>query len=217
MQVVPNQLVELHLENSGGRQIFSTRVEDAYDDLVIVGAPLQQGHVVPIRVGAKLNVEFKLYDSISEGRFRSSAIVEKRFTAKNIPLLQLRLLGDWEKIQERMFVRVPVHIDALFVPLHEADPQAPAKPGLIVNLSGGGFCLRSQVAFEIGQKIWISFRLEENQIKSGALLARFVPTENGQDFGFAFSDIPAKMRQQIIKFVFKRQIDLAEISRNDRA
>ena len=38
MQVLPNQLVELHVETNSGLEIYRTRVEDAFDDLLIVGA-----------------------------------------------------------------------------------------------------------------------------------------------------------------------------------
>jgi len=54
MQVLPNQLVELHVETNSGLEIYRTRVEDAFDDLLIVGAPIKQGVLVPIRIGTRL-------------------------------------------------------------------------------------------------------------------------------------------------------------------
>lgn len=214
MQVVPNQLVELHLENSSGPQVFRTRVEDTYDNLLIVGAPLQQGHVVPIRVGSLLDVEFKRQDGLHEGRFSTQAIVEKRFTA-NIPLLQLRLLGTWEKTQERMFVRVPVHIDAIFVPLVDDEEEHPER-GVMLNISGGGFLLRASRPFQLHDEVNISFRIGTEQISTQAYMARFVPNDEGHDFGFSFLDLPENVRKIIIQFVYRRQIELAEIARDNQ-
>lgn len=217
MQVIPNQLVELHVETINGPQVFRTRVEDAHDDLVIVGAPLHRGSVVPIRVGTTAVIEFKLRGSVQEGRFRNTALVEKRFQA-NLPLLQLRLLGTWEKTQERMFVRVPVHLDALVIPKQDQDEEIPAAvSGVILNLSGGGFLLRTDHHFELDDEVNASFRLGTEQIVANAYVARIVPTEFGQDYGFAFFDIKEQLRQVIIQFVFKRQIELAEIAREERS
>ena len=214
MQVVPNQLVELHVDSPAGMRIYRTRVEDAYDDLVIVGAPLEKVAGVPIRLGTELKIEFKLTGPDKEGRFSTTAIVEKRFRT-SIPLLQLRLLGEWQKTQERMFVRVPVHLDAVVVPLQEGGEELPPQTALILNLSGGGFLLRSDHPFQIDDEVRISFRIGSEQTVSTAYVVRFVPGETGQDYGFAFLDIPEAMRKAIIQFVFKRQIELAELTRED--
>lgn len=214
MQLVPNQLVELHLETPGGPQVYRTRIEDVYDDILVVGTPLEQGNVVPIRVGTEVRIEFKLRGPGQEGRFSNTAIVEKRLQT-SVPLIQLKLKGSWEKTQERMFVRVPVHIDAVVVPVKETGEELPAQPGIIMNLSGGGFLLRSERPFELDDEVWVSFRVGSEQIVVKAYVVRFVPTEMGQDYGFAFLEIPERMRKVIIQFVFRRQIDLAEITRED--
>lgn len=214
MQILPNQLVELHIENANGPQVYRTRIEDVYDDLLVVGAPLQKGVLVPIRVGAKLDVQFKLSDPLQEGRFKNTAIVDKRFKAK-IPLLQLRLLGEWTKTQERMFLRVPVFIDALFFPLQEEN-KITAQTGIILNLSGGGFMLRSTFSFKLSDKVKIVFDVEEEHISAVAQVVRFIKTEEGCDYGFSFIDLPEQVRKNIIKFVYKRQIYLAEMAREAR-
>ncbi len=66
----PNQLVELHLDSTGGPPlVLRTRVEDAHDNILLVGAPPLQrgGNLVPIRVGTKLGIEFKSTDAAKEG------------------------------------------------------------------------------------------------------------------------------------------------------
>ncbi|NMA61625.1 MAG: flagellar brake protein [Firmicutes bacterium] len=220
MQVSPNQLVELHLDSSGSPQMYKSRVEDVYDDLVVIAAPIHKGALVPIRVGTRLHIEFKISTTVLEGRFRNEAIVEKRFSTNNLPLLQLRLLGDWVKTQDRSFVRVPVFIDTVFVPIleeHEkSEEELPAQTGVILNLSGGGFLLRTSYPLKLENQVKVSFYVEQKQIVAEAEVARLVPTEEGQDYGFRFLDLPEQVRSNIIRFVFKRQIELAEMTKEQR-
>jgi c-di-GMP-binding flagellar brake protein YcgR len=214
MQLIPNQLVELHVEGSQGIGVYKTRVEDAYDDLLIVGAPIQQGTLVPLRVGTEIQVQFKMKSNVQEGRFSNRAIIEKRFRA-NLPLLQLRLLGKWEKTQERGFLRVPVSLDAVFVAYKEGEETSP-QSAIMLDLSGGGFLLRSTYPLALDDKIRISFYIKDTQIIADANVVRLVQTESGMDYGFAFLDLPEQIRQSIIKFVFQRQITLAELTQNGR-
>lgn len=210
MQLLPNQLIELHLEGHGGLEIYRTRVEDAYDDLLIVGAPIRQGVVVPLRLGMRLDVQIKLKGTIQEGRFTNQAIIEKRFTAK-VPLLQLRLLGKWEKTQERSFLRVPVSIDVVFVMNDEDRAESSPQSGVMLDLSGGGFLLHTAHNLQIDDMIRVSFALKDESITGKACVARFVPSETGVTYGMSFIDLPEQFRQAIIRFVFQRQITLAEL------
>ena len=89
----------------------------------------------------------------------------------------------------------------------------PRQTALILNLSGGGFLVRSDHPCQIDDEVRISFRIGSKHIVSTVYLVRFVPGEMGQDYGFTFLDIPEAMRKAIIQFVFKRQIELAELTR----
>lgn len=213
MRLVPNQLVELHLETAAGPLVLRSRIEDVFDDVLVVGAPLHKGVLVPIRTGSKLNIEFKSKESVQEGRFKNVAVVEKR-SSTGIPVLQVRLLGDWEKTQERRFVRVPVFIDAVFVPIQDGE-ELQARTGVILNLSGGGFLLRASFSFRQTDEIRISFSVDKQPVLAHAYLARFVPTEIGFDYGFCFSEIPEQLRMDIIRYVYKRQIELRSMAREE--
>lgn len=220
MQVFPNQLVELQI--GGTPEVYKSRIEDAYDDLVIIGAPFHRGSLVPIRVGTRLSIDFKVSTTILDGRFRNEAIVEKRYYSNNVPLLQLRLLGEWTKTQERSFVRVPVFFDAVFLTLLEQKHQEkveeqPAYTGVILNLSGGGFMLRTNYELKIEDQIKVSFYIDKTQIVSDAEVTRLIPNDNGNDYGLRFLDLPEQVRTMIIRFVYQRQIELAEMAKEQRS
>ncbi|NLJ80639.1 MAG: flagellar brake protein [Firmicutes bacterium] len=207
MIISPNQLIELKTAAKQPK-VYKTRVEDAYDDQLIVGAPLEKGNLVPLRVGTKLSVEFKLKSAVKEGRFKNQAVIEKRFRT-TIPLLQLRLLEEWEKIQEREFVRVPVVIDAFFNPI-VADQKQEDVVGVILNLSGGGFLLRTTHSFALQDKIEISFKVDTKWITALAEVMRLIISCEAQDYGFRFLELEENARQNIIQYVFKRQLEIAE-------
>lgn len=219
MQVHPNQLVELQIE--GSPDFFKSRIEDTYDDLLIIGAPIHKGTLVPIRVGTRIFVDFKISSVTVEGRFRNTAIVEKRYYSNNVPLLQLRLLGEWHKTQERSFVRVPVFLDAVFFQLVDAEDkqtqaEAQVRTGIILNISGGGFMLRTDVKLEIEDQLKVSFYIGKTQIVSEAEVARLIPNDEGNDYGLRYLDLPEQIRTTIIRYVYKRQIELAEMAKEER-
>lgn len=212
MQLLPNQLVELHVETGAGFDIYRTRVEDSHDDLLIVGVPIKQGTLVPLRLGTQLGIQFKRQEGLQMGRYTNQAVVEGR-TKTQIPVLHLKLLGAWEKTQERSFLRVPVSIEAVFELCREDAVKEPPQSGLLRDLSGGGFLLSSAYPFELDDKIRITFTLKDEPIAAEAVAVRRIPAESRVDYGFAFLDLPERVRQLIIKFVFQRQIALAELVR----
>lgn len=207
MKVVPNQLIELITNDSSEPETLRTRVEDVYDDILVVAAPSKHGVIVPLRVGTTVTLEFKVTSAVQEGRFKNTAILEKRFET-NVPVLQFRLQGKWEKTQERKFVRVPVLLDAVFYPLKEDGEMGAATNGVVLNLSGGGFHFRSSYTFELNDMIKISFYVDEVQVTTKAQLVRYIPGEKDRDYGFYFIDLLEQHRKAIIKYVFQRQIDM---------
>lgn len=215
MHLVPNQLIELIVGDVNNPQILRTRVEDVYDDVLVVAAPSKKGVLVPLHVGTTVRIEFTMTTFAQEGRFKNMAILEKRFET-NVPVLQFRLRGKWEKTQEREFVRVPVLLDALCYPVEEDGSIGEAVSGVILNLSGGGFHFQSSHHFEPNDKIKISFYIEDVQITSKAQLIRYIPGENGRDYGFYFIELLEQHRKDIIKYVFQRQIDVAEMTKKQR-
>lgn len=48
MKVVPNQLIELITNDSSEPETLRTRVEDVYDDILVVAAPSKHGVIVPL-------------------------------------------------------------------------------------------------------------------------------------------------------------------------
>jgi len=205
--IVPNKIIELYVERSSGVVVHRTRVEDVHDDTLLVGAPLERGQVIPIRVGTRLIVEYKDEGIKTEGRFTNRAVVERRFDGQ-VPTLLLRLTGNWEKTQERMFVRVDVLIDAAFAPVVDGRIQA-VQTGTILNLSGGGLLLSADFELAESDVIWISFPIDARSIRTLGQVVRVRQLENDTiGYGITFLEIDEKQRQEIIQFVYQRQLEL---------
>ena len=214
MNIVPNQIIELHVERDSGIAVYRTRVEDVSHNTLLVGAPLERGEVIPIRVGTEVIVEYKDESIKTEGRFSNTAVVEKRFH-KNVPTLLLRLTGTWEKTQERMFVRVDVLIDAAFAPVVDGNIQA-VQTGTILNLSGGGILLATDYQLAESDVVWISFPIDTKSIRTTGHVVRVRQLEETKGYGISFHDMDEKQRQEIIQFVYRRQLELRRLFNAER-
>lgn len=214
MNIVPNQIIELHVERDSEIAVYRTRVEDVSHNTLLVGAPLERGQVIPIRVGTEIIVQYKDDSIKTEGRFSNTAVVEKRFH-ESVPTLLLRLTGQWEKTQERMFVRVDVLIDAAFAPIADGNIQA-VQTGTILNLSGGGLLLASDYQLAESDVIWISFPIDTKSIRTLGHVVRIRQLEDTNGYGIAFQDMDEKQRQEIIQFVYRRQLELRRLLNTER-
>ena len=124
--------------------MYRTRVEDVYDNIVIVAAPIEQGTLVPIRLDTELNIEYKDTSAKSQGRYRAPAIVETRQRGQ-VATISLRLVGEWQKIQDRQFVRVDVFIEATYALVLDDEVQG-IRTCIVRNLSGGGLWMDAEEA-----------------------------------------------------------------------
>lgn len=206
MAIRPNQNIYLYIETYSGTQVYRTRVEDVYDNIVIVAAPIEQGTLVPIRLGTELNIEYKDTSAKSQGRYRAPAIVETRQRGQ-VATISLRLVGEWQKIQDRQFVRVDVFIEATYA-LVLGDEVQGIRTCIVRNLSGGGLWMDAEEELCEGDFIWICLPLEQETIQTYGEIVRKRETETGFGYGVSFINLPESERKTVIRYVYQRQLEL---------
>ena len=206
MAIRPNQNIYLYIETYSGTQVYRTRVEDVYDNIVIVAAPIEQGTLVPIRLGTELNIEYKDTSAKSQGRYRAPAIVETRQRGQ-VATISLRLVGEWQKIQDRQFVRVDVFIEATYA-LVLGDEVQGIRTCIVRNLSGGGLWMDAEEELCEGDFIWICLPLEQDTIQTYVEIVRKLETETGFGYGVSFINLPESERKTVIRYVYQRQLEL---------
>lgn len=206
MAIRPNQNIYLYIETYSGTQVYRTRVEDVYDNIVIVAAPIEQGTLVPIRLGTELNIEYKDTSAKSQGRYRAPAIVETRQRGQ-VATISLRLVGEWQKIQDHHFVRVDVFIEATYALVLDDEVQG-IRTCIVRNLSGGGLWMDAEEELCEGDFIWICLPLEQETIQTYGEIVRKRETETGFGYGVSFINLPESERKTVIRYVYQRQLEL---------
>lgn len=206
MAIRPNQNIYLYIETYSGTQVYRTRVEDVYDNIVIVAAPIEQGTLVPIRLDTELNIEYKDTSAKSQGRYRAPAIVETRQRGQ-VATISLRLVGEWQKIQDRQFVRVDVFIEATYALVLDDEVQG-IRTCIVRNLSGGGLWMDAEEELCEGDFIWICLPLEQETIQTYGEIVRKRETETGFGYGVSFINLPESERKTVIRYVYQRQLEL---------
>lgn len=206
MAAQPNQKITLYVETTSGSSIHITKIEDVQGDVVFVAAPIERRNLVPISIGTRVQLEYKDAGLTSQGRYIAKGIVISR-EQRPVPVLAVRLVEPWQKIQERMFVRVDVLLDATYASVVDGQIQT-VCPCSIRNLSGGGLWMLAQEKLAEGEIIWICLPLESGSIQAYGEIVRVADGDEGFGYGVAFVNLPERDRKTIIQYVYQRQLEL---------
>jgi c-di-GMP-binding flagellar brake protein YcgR len=137
-----------------------------------------------------------------------------------VPLLTLRIDGEWRRSQRRNAVRVGVAIrprvaEKLIGPL-----QKPVRLG-ITNISASGVQVRSQEEIRSGDLLELAFELlgVEHELLVRARVRRVYRqdrTSGSQgvwDAGCEFEGVPDRIGQRIVQYIFMQQRALARVKK----
>lgn len=122
------------------------------------------------------------------------------------------------KNQRREYVRVPFSIPGELIVMDTSSQRFFTFQGEIQDLSGGGLAIQigSEHNVNNGDFVGIRFQLKQNsQIVNISARAQVVRVQKSEFFshkvcGLKFIDLQEQDRQNIIQFVFRRQIELRE-------
>jgi c-di-GMP-binding flagellar brake protein YcgR len=134
----------------------------------------------------------------------------ERATKDGLPMLELRVLGDWERSQRRNAVRVPVAIRPRIVERVEGDTRQKLRAG-ISNLSANGVQLRSQDEIKLGDLLDLAFHVMgiDEEIEVQAKVRRVMQHERGSlhiwEAGCEMQGLPPRVSQKIVQFIFGQQ------------
>jgi len=100
--------VDLIITSGLHKGSYVSGLEEIGDDLIGVTHPTFKGRFLPLSRNAELSLKI---DS-PHGVHQATVAVSRSILNVNIPLLWLKLVSPMEKVQRRMFVRVPTSIKA---------------------------------------------------------------------------------------------------------
>lgn len=169
-------------------------------------------------IGTRLLVH---YSDISNIPCAFETVVENDYlSTEQEPVFVVKMpdLKSIRKNQRREYVRVPFSIPGELIVMDTGNQRFFTFQGEIQDLSGGGLAI--QIAGDqnvnVGDFVGIRFQLRQNnQVVHISSRAQVVRVQKSDFFsrkvcGLKFIDLQEQDRQNIIQFVFRRQIELRE-------
>lgn len=204
-----NQRLEIILTtNNNQDEQYKSRIEEVAQDFLIVAMPISKGAPVTLRKG-----------EIFSGRVFSDSLTYQFtsvFIDRRLSPLPVWIIG-WPynvtKTQQRSFVRIDIALPA-FVTLNTDDNKAePEKINVMTkDISGGGVQLISEKPLTPGSKIRVAVNVPECGMISavGEVARSHQPQPERPLFwiGVKFLNIQEKDRTNLIKFIFKKQLEI---------
>lgn len=211
------QPVELGIEERGRLSWYRTRLEelDERQRVFVVGWPMAQLHYVSVHTGDQVY----LGTTIANDALYVTLCTVVQTVLEPQARLTLQQQSAWERMQRREYVRVEVALvpDAVtWIPQPGAEPTPLAAR--ILDLSAGGARLRVPTALPVGAALTLTFRLPGTEpLTLKAEVRRCAPVEGLDpprwDIGCRFLDVPVRVQEMIVRFVFARLRELAKRER----
>jgi c-di-GMP-binding flagellar brake protein YcgR len=203
-----NQIIEIEIEpGSDYSGIYRTRVEDLDEKGIVIGMPINKGNLVPLRP----NTVVIIWHWDNSASYAYYCKVKERIF-EPVPLVSLDWPFQKKKIQRRNFVRVPANLEIEFALVKEDSREETYYKSHIRDLSGGGTQFISKVKFQKGDilKIRLFVPNEIINCKAKVMWVEYEIKDNLERYliGIKYIDIPEKVRDKIIKYVFTRQREL---------
>jgi len=207
-----NKIIEIEVGHGTDYSgTYRTRVEDIKKNSLVIGMPINQGNYVPLRPGS----EVIIWHWANSASYAYYCRVKER-TLEPLPLVFL----EWppfeiKKVQRRDFVRVPVNLYLEYKLEHGPELETEVFHKVSIrDLSGGGTQFIAKNKLIKGDTLKIKLFLPNDTINCKAKVM-WVYTEIKDNkerllTGIKFVDIPEKVRDKIIKYVFERQRELIQ-------
>jgi c-di-GMP-binding flagellar brake protein YcgR len=190
--------------------VYDSRIEDFDDDFILLSMPTERGVTVPLRPKTRLHVSFVM----DRGRFSFKTIVEDRIKG-DLPMLKIVKPDAIFRQELRAFFRVDTRMNIKILVEEELDDIIKQKiyEAKVLDLSGGGARIFTNAPYLAkDDKIELYFlgnldRLEELK----GLVRRVRKIEDNYEVGVQFLEIGQGERDKVIKYVFKRQVEMRKL------
>ncbi|ADD67304.1 type IV pilus assembly PilZ [Denitrovibrio acetiphilus DSM 12809] len=209
-----NTRVKITTDKEGYDGVYDSRIEDVTKKHIMISHPSADGVPIPMLPGTKVKIEF----AGSEGRFEFETEVTGRHTEGSLSFIEISIPKTITRNQLREFFRVPTNISAKVMIFYSKVPDRNMKiphkkiDCKIVDLSGGGGKLITDVYMEKEQMFALDLSSEiEGAYAVRCTCIRSKRIQEKSEVSFKFNIEKESERNQIIQYVFKRQIELKQL------
>jgi c-di-GMP-binding flagellar brake protein YcgR len=207
IQVNQKLLIEVKVGDHPG--VYDSRIEDFDDEHIFVSMPTDKGVTVPLRPKSRLHVSFVM----DRGRFSFKTMVVDRIKG-NLPMLKIVRPDAIFRQELRSFFRVDTRMSIKILVDVESDGIITQKvyDAKVLDLSGGGARIFTSAYLKKDDNIEVYFlgnldRLEEVK----AHVRRVRKVEDNYEVGIQFTELGQSDRDKVIKYVFKRQVEMRKL------
>lgn len=200
---------------------YVSQILDFRDDMIIAAMPISEGHIVPLEINTRMEAFFYT----AQGIYRSRCTITERGKEGNLFVCGLLLNGELKKFQRRQYYRLPCTIgtDIILMDImeiinysntHEMSekPVNDVHSGMIVDISGGGVRVMSDMHFNKNDYVMLRFPVEMNigtrqvEIMGKIVLSLESPNKNNYyDNRIQFKEVSRELRDIIVKYIFEQQ------------
>ncbi|HSV32212.1 MAG TPA: flagellar brake domain-containing protein [Atribacteraceae bacterium] len=199
----PNRLLSLGIlgRDEKGETIIhyhSSRLENIVKDNLWIAAPQEQGELVPVSPGETIEVFLISKNEI----YVFNSEVKDRVKRGNMAFLIIGMPASVVRMQRRDYVRLDVSL-----PVSLKKGLLTWK-GMTKNLSGGGMLVvfTEKGSYpEKGDEVFFCLEFNEEKLMGKGVTLREDDTNLR---AFRFTEIMEGDREKVIKFIFRRQIEL---------
>lgn len=180
---------------------YRTRIEEVGEKLLLVGAPFDNGELVPLREGTKVKLTF--WDETAVYSFEGK-IMQR--IAVPVPMFVLELPDTVDKVQRRNYVRVPALFPIMFR-MVTREGLSDLYQATMIDLSGGGLRFSTRERVENKSLLYIQISLPTGEIQSPVRVIRVEKIEDTKLYSVSteFYEISERERDKIIRCVFDKQ------------
>lgn len=198
--------VVTHYGHAAREKSSYSLVQDIPDNRsLLITLPMAAGHPVILEPGQMVRINFFR----SDGEFYFSARVIERIKLESMILVRLVQVSSLERLQRRNFYRFKTILPVLFRFVVNNEPRGHYCKGYATDISGGGIRLYTEKYIPINSQVECKIKTDEIQeiVLNGKVLRvrKVQDAEKQYDIGICFVDIPEKIRDRIIGFIFEEQ------------
>ncbi len=213
-----NTKLIVSLASSGENNYYDSRIEDIDDEKIIISMPSRKGMPVPVVKGSLLHVSALAANGRVTFDAKVQSVIKDPFYMLAISMPEIL-----RHEQMRQFYRVPVHLRVkVFLGdlekmkrMENSEDGIPYEDGLVDDISGGGCRLSTQAELHEGYNIVVDFT---NTAMDGVgrvqcRVVRVSPRPNNRKVAsIRYWDIEELTRDRIVRYVFRRQLDLRKVT-----
>jgi c-di-GMP-binding flagellar brake protein YcgR len=218
IELIKKSLVTGQNDNSAK---YFCKILDMDDTSIVASMPIVGGHIIPLEV----DQEFDTYIYTKNGIYRTQCIITERGKEGNIYAIRLEIQTKPQRYQRRQYFRLPCSIEAEVTILSQAEVDIffkthqlpdttynPKQKATIVDISGGGLKFLTEIKFDKESYLYITFPMRVNgETMTMDVIGTIVTStmnSGNQDYynsGLQFQEVPAEVREEIVKYVFQQQ------------